>query len=86
MTKIYKSIAYAYPTSPAAKELGYNDTGCYYVTTRNVGGIATRAHNCEGYLQPNDSDLLAFFNETEGDICPMFLKYANPEVKKLLGI
>ena len=27
-----KCIHYAYPTSPAAKELGYPLSGCYYVT------------------------------------------------------
>lgn len=86
MAKTYKSIHYAYPTSPMAKELGFNDTGCYYVTTRRAGGFDRIAHNCEGYLSPTDTDLLSFFHETEGDICPMFLKYSNPETRKALEI
>lgn len=86
MSKRYKSIAYAYPTSPMAKELGFNDTGCYYVKSRIAGGFDSIEHNCEGYLQPNDADLLSFFKETEGDICPMFLRYANPETLRLLEL
>jgi len=73
----FKSIAYAFPTSPMARELGFNDTGCFYVQLRKDNHTAGAAHNCEGFLSPDDSDLIAFYHECEGVICPYFKQYGN---------
>jgi hypothetical protein len=85
---IYKSIAYAYPTSIAASELGYYKDGCYFVQIRNHhdGEITTTIeHNCEGYKNPDDPDLISFFNETEGTICPYFAEHGNASALKALA-
>lgn len=80
---ITKAIAYAFPTSNNAKHLGFEKEGCYHVeiTHINIEGSGQcqtfMPHNAEGFLQPDDKDLIAIFNETEGDICPHFLKYGN---------
>lgn len=34
---MYKTVHYAYPSSPAAKWLGMSETGCYYVTLMDAG-------------------------------------------------
>lgn len=39
---ITKNIGYAYPSSPLAKELGYNKTGCYYVAVYDDSRAITR--------------------------------------------
>lgn len=36
-----KCIHYAYPTSPAAKALGYPLSGCYYVTVGEDNHLST---------------------------------------------
>lgn len=43
---ITKNIGYAYPTSPLAKELGYNQTGCYYVAVYDDSRAITRHDVC----------------------------------------
>lgn len=81
--RLIKAISYAYPTSKAAKELGFEKTGCYYVqqTLYNIedsGQFSTfPAHNGEGYLNPDDPDLISFFNECEGEVCKYFLRHGN---------
>lgn len=90
--KIIKSIAWAFPTSTTSERMGMSETGCFYVqqtflNIENSGQCRTfAAHNGEGYLSPIDPDLLSFFHETEGAVCPHFKKYGNQEAKKALGI
>lgn len=73
--KLRKAIAYAYPTSPHAKELGHYQTGCYYVTQSILREDGTWspphiAQGGEGYIDRNDGDLASFFAETDGEQCP----------------
>ena len=72
MSTVYKSIAYAYPTS----EFGGKDGG-YYVeqyasdnqTPRKASGL---------YASHDDPALLAALAGTDGDICPYALRF-HPE-------
>lgn len=88
--KLYKSIAYAYPTSPMAKELGFYDDGCFYIQHRlmNIEGSdqckTFAAHNAEGFLKATNPDLIALFKETEGEVCPTFLRHGNMDALRLL--
>jgi hypothetical protein len=81
--KTYKSIAFGYPSSPSAKKLGFNDSGCFYVVQRVMredGSWQTGAvHNAEGFLKANDANLIAFYIETHGEICPMFFRHGNQD-------
>lgn len=77
--KIRKSISYAYPSSPHAVTLGMSETGCYYVAISVFREGASwspncPAHNAEGFTDATHPDLLAMYNETEGEPCPYFLK------------
>lgn len=87
--KTRKSINYAYPHSPAAKTLGMSGTGCHYVATSvfREGASwspASPAHNAEGFLNATDPDLLAMYNETEGEPCPYFLRYGTANTLRAL--
>lgn len=88
--KLYKSIAYAFPTSPMAKELGFNAEGCFYVQQRrmNEAGewVTFAAHNGEGFAKATDTDLIAFYLETDGAPCPMFLRHGNADALNLLNV
>lgn len=80
--RTYKSIAYAYASSPHAETLGMGSTGAYFVehTFMNIEGYQCRtdiAHNCEGFSAPDHPDLIALYHEYEGDPSPWFLKYGN---------
>lgn len=81
--KITKAIAYAYATSTAATELGFADTGCYYVqqTLWGVEGSdqirTARPHDAEGFRDPADPDLIAYYFETAGAPDSAFLRYGN---------
>jgi len=75
--KIYKEIAFAFPTSDNAKELDFYDEGCFYVqqTYHNIENSGQYrsfiAHNCEGFTDRDDPDLIALLHEYEGSINPM---------------
>ena len=60
-------IAYAYPTSPNAEHLGFGKTGCYYVQETYIredeSVSADIAHNCEGFADENDPDLVSLLKE-----------------------
>lgn len=84
--KTYKSIAYAYPSSPAAEHLGFPDTGCLHIQQRhdNIEDSGQSSgdfmvHNAEGYQSVCD-DLINQYLETDGEPCPMFLQYGLPDV------
>ena len=71
--KIRKEIAYSYPTSINAKNLGFYKTGCFHVSVTYLdiegsGQCKTFVpHNAEGFADRNDPALLALFEETEGE-------------------
>lgn len=79
--KTYKSIAYAYATSPMAKELGFYDDGCFYIQQRSMNEAGDwntyAAHNAEGFKKAYEADLIAMFKETDGDIDWMFLRHGS---------
>lgn len=91
MTTVTKSISYAYPTSQNALELGMGDEGCFYVEQAfwNIDGSGQCsieiAHNCEGFSDKFDPDLIALYREYEGDICPDFKLYGDPRLLELIA-
>ena len=77
--KLRKSIAYAFPTSSFADSLGVSDTGGYYVQQyrRLEDGSWSTPFIAQGhdvFQDPKDEDLLALFAESDGEICPHFLR------------
>jgi hypothetical protein len=73
--KIRKAIAYAYPTSNHAEELGHGKTGCYYVSQSVLREDGTWsppyiAQGHDAFLTLTDPDLQALFEQTEGEPCP----------------
>lgn len=83
MTQTFKSIAYSYPSSPNAVQLGFAKAGCWHVSLLHKfieGSDQCRTvlpHDAEGFATPNDPDLIAVFGEYEGEIDPTFLRYGN---------
>ncbi len=79
LVKLRKAIAYAYPTSSRARDLGCGTTGCYYVShsilredgTWSPDYVAQGCH--DSFQDRNDPDLLALFEEADGDPCPYWL-------------
>ena len=71
--KTIKEIRWAFPTSPAASQLGFSRTGCYYVGKTHIdieGSGQCRSfipHNAEGFADRNDPSLASLFNEEEGE-------------------
>jgi hypothetical protein len=71
--KILKDIAFAFPTSENAETLGFADTGCYHIEITYIGVegsdqcVTFMPHDAEGFSDRDDPDLLALYNETEGD-------------------
>lgn len=72
--KVVKRIAYCYPTSPRAGELGCYKTGGYFVEQQmlcedNSWSRPYAAHGCgdEAFASATDPDLLALFNEADGE-------------------
>jgi len=75
--KLRKAIAYCYPTSQHAEDLGQAG---YYVTQSVLreDGTYSPPYIHQGhdvFDDKDDSDLLALFNEVEGDICPFYAQY-----------
>lgn len=73
--KLRKAIAYAYPSSPHAVELGHGKTGCYYVSQSVLREDGTWsppyiAQGHDAFTDRNDPDLLQLFAETGGEQCP----------------
>jgi hypothetical protein len=89
--KITKEISFAFPTSKLAENLGFKETGCFHIslTYHNIENsdqsISFVPHNAEGFLNPDDPDLIAIFKETEGETCRHFIKYGNGKALKALG-
>lgn len=89
--KIRKSIAYSFPTSKNASELGFEKEGCFHVSIQYIdieGSGQCRTflpHDAEGFARADDPDLIALFNEYEGDICPHFLRYGNADALKAIN-
>ena len=76
--KTLKAISYSYPSSTNAETLGFADTGCYHISITYIGVegsdqcVTFMPHNAEGFLDKNDPDLLAIYNETEGECARKF--------------
>lgn len=91
--RIRKSIEWAYPTSPNAKELGKGSTGCWHVSQyiRNEAGEWSAPFipvGTEGdtFDTPDNPELIALYNELEGDICPFFKNYGNTKALAAIGL
>ena len=87
---LYKSIAYAYPSSINASVLGFED-GCWYVEHRYTGANQRNkasfiAYNCEGFDTPDHTDLITLYHEYEGVMCPMFKTHGNAKALVALGV
>jgi hypothetical protein len=89
---LYKSIAFAYPTSPIATRLDCYSDGGWYVEnrgTREDGSIWTdvaQGTGEEAFATCDDADLLALYRETEGAPDPMFLRYGPEKALAALGL
>ncbi len=78
--KFQKAIAYAYPTSPAARELGHSKTGCYYIartTKREDGSWSTPEiwPGSEGEASTKPSDLFQLFREIKSPVSRYSIKF-----------
>jgi hypothetical protein len=78
--KILKSIGYAYPTSNTAKRFGFESTGCHFIQyqCKNIEGSGHDVFFADeqvGVFEHECDQLKASFDEAEGEICPMWLKY-----------
>jgi hypothetical protein len=73
--KLRKSIGYSYPTSPNAETLGSHGYHVNQSILREDGSWSPEylPVGCEVFATKDNPDLLAIFEETEGDICPMYL-------------
>ena len=87
--KTLKNIAYAYPTSKNAEKLGFSDTGCYYIETTYIYEgpgiedsdqcVSFMPHDAKGFIDKNDADLLALYEEANGDSLREFLAVKREE-------
>lgn len=92
MPTIYKSIAYAFPTSHMADTLGCPDTGGWYIEQHriledgslSVGAPAVGCGN-EAFPSPDDADLIALYHEADGEPCPRFKRYGNARALAAIG-
>jgi len=76
MSKIRKSIAYAYPTSTFARELcspGYF-VSQYRLLEDGTWSAPYIAQGHDVFTDRNDPELLALFEETDGEPCPYFIQ------------
>ena len=79
--KTIKAIAFSYPSSHNAERLGFPMTGCWHisVTYINIEGseqcITFLPHDAEGYPSSDHPDLIAQFNEQDGEPSTSFLTY-----------
>lgn len=65
----YKSVEFAYPTSPNAKSLGFNKSGCWTVEIRK-GNSAPKAVN--GF--PKKEDAVTYAESLSLEWCPIYLR------------
>jgi tricorn protease-like protein len=82
-----KAIAYAFPTSARASELGFAASGCYYVQTEALadGRWYDDTHpGTEGFTDAFDADLVALYHETPGVMCPHFKTHGRQDIVKNL--
>ncbi len=76
--KLRKAVAYAYPSSPHAVELGHAKTGCWYVSQSVLREDGTWsppyiAQGHDAFTDRADPDLQALFDQTDGEPCPHWL-------------
>lgn len=77
-TPRFRSIGYAYASSPAATRLGFGKTGCYLVAVRRAG-CADKA--IAGFETPAEAARYAHDLAPEIAWCPMFLRHMSAEVR-----
>lgn len=80
--KIRKSIAYAYPSSTTAAELGRSKTGGFYVqhSIRRKDGSWSPGYIVPGmegdsFDRADDPELQQLFAEVDGEVCPESLRW-----------
>ena len=79
-----KRIAYAFPTSTLAKELGFYNNGCFFVEyeSKNESNAIYTWHDTQiGGFKTICSDLVKAFSERKAAICKASIYY-NPEYYK----
>ena len=79
-----KRIAFAFPTSTLAKELGFDNDGCFFVEyqSKNEADTIYTWHDTQiGGFTAICSDLLKAFSERKAPICKASTHY-NPEYYK----
>jgi len=70
--KVLKDICFAFPSSTNAKILGFEDVGCWHLSIIYIGIEGSdqcetfMPHNAEGFTDRNDPDLMAMFEEADG--------------------
>lgn len=80
--KTLKEISFAFPTSTNAETLGFAETGCYHISVTYIGVegsnqcVTFMPHNAEGFTDKNNPDLLALYNETDGECAREFYDIA----------
>jgi hypothetical protein len=65
----FKCIDWAYPTSSAAKLLGFATTGCWHVNHTDIEKAET-TRKSGGYIDRNDPEMLAIFDEIDAKVLP----------------
>ena len=79
--KYRKAITYAYPTSARAEELGCPESGCWFVSLSVRREDDTWSPEWpvdpDGFVDMNDSNLVALYHEVDADPCPFFLRYGS---------
>jgi hypothetical protein len=91
MARYRKAIAYAYPTSPRAAELGVSKAGGWYVegSTLREDGTWTTPYVWPGtqgdvFDAPDHPDLINPYFEIKAEACWMFLRHG--DARALLAI
>lgn len=69
---IRKEIAYAFPYSPMAEKLGFEESGCYYVESHmcNIEGsgqFGLPYPDNSGGFETIENDLIDSFHEADGE-------------------
>jgi hypothetical protein len=72
----YKTVGYAYPTSPTATRHGYGKTGCYYVATGKQPDSDV-AQKIEG-VWPDEASALEYARRVQLPWSPIYAQF-HPE-------
>ena len=69
--RLTKEIAYAYPSSPYAEKVGFRDTGCYFVSIRDLDNDWKTTVTSPAYEFASEYDLIDAYKKAPGKPCPM---------------